>query len=261
MSTKLNNKGNDDSKARLAGFVVTFFVHLIGFIILFNTGLKAVYPPQAEKGIEVELEALPPVNLTTIKVQPGQEPRTETPDPKKEIRLVQRSESAIKGKGSNKGAESTMGDKGDVEQYEAPRPKPIDKRALFPSAANTTKDTAAPQVAKRVSNALTAGHAEGNTVSGSLEGEPSARLAGRTLMGTLPEPEYTVNKSGKVVVKISVDQYGNVISAIPGHTGTTVQDKTLWDAAKNAALKAKFNVSSSAPAVQEGTITYIFRLK
>ncbi len=55
-------------------------------------------------------------------------------------------------------------------------------------------------------------------------------------MGTLPEPEYSVNKSGKVVVRITVDQYGSVISATPGHTGTTVQDNTLWAAAKKLLL-------------------------
>ena len=152
-----------------------------------------------------------------------------------------------------------MGDKGDVEQYEAPRPKPIDKRALFPSAANA--DSLAPQVAREISDRLTAGHPDGNTKTGSLEGEPSARLAGRSLMGNLPAPEYTVNKGGKVIVKISVDQYGTVISATPGISGTTVQDKTLWEASRKAALKAKFNISSSAAVVQDGTITYIFKLK
>ena len=80
-------------------------------------------------------------------------------------------------------------------------------------------------------------------------------------MGNLPEPDYSVNAAGKAVVKIMVDQYGTVIDASPGAPGTTVQNRTLWEASKRAALKAKFNLSSSAPAVQEGTITYIFRLK
>jgi len=251
---------NNTSRARLVGVGMTFCIHIVGFMIFFNTGLKAVYPPPAELGIEVNLDMVPPVPVPIL-VKAGREPRAEIPEPKKEIRLVQRSESAIKGKGANKGAESTLGDKGDVEQYEAPRPKPIDRRALFPSASNTNKDTTAPQVAKRVSDALTAGHAEGNTKVGNTEGEPSAKVAGRNLMGSLPEPEYSVNKSGKVVVKITVDQYGSVISAIPGHSGTTVQDNTLWAAAKKAALRAKFNISASAPAVQEGTITYIFKLR
>ena len=62
-------------------------------------------------------------------------------------------------------------------------------------------------------------------------------------------------------MRILVDQYGKVTNAIPGVSGTTVQDKKLWEAAKEAALKAVFNISDSAPTVQEGTITYIFKLK
>jgi len=58
-----------------------------------------------------------------------------------------------------------------------------------------------------------------------------------------------------------VDQYGNVTEAIPGAEGTTVTDKTLWNAARNAAMKAHFNMDAHAPAVQSGTITYIFKLK
>jgi len=78
-------------------------------------------------------------------------------------------------------------------------------------------------------------------------------------MGSLPLPTYSVQASGRVVVRIMVDRNGNVTSAIPGATGTTVTNKILWDAAKEAALKAKFNTSSTIS--QEGTITYIFTLK
>ena len=256
MSKVPKEKGKEEKRAKMIGAGMTICVHLLALSIFFSTGFKVIYPPPTEVGIEVNFEMEPP---KPIEVKSGNEPRVEKPNPKKEVRLVQRSESAIIGSRANKGVESTMGDKGDVEQYEAPRPKPIDKRALFPSAANA--DSTAPQVAKEISDRLSAGHPEGNTRVGSLEGEPSARLAGRSLMGNLPEPEYAVNKAGKVIVKISVDQYGTVISATSGISGTTVQDKTLWEAAKKAALKAKFNLSSSAPVVQEGTITYIFKLK
>jgi len=249
-------RGKEEQRARVIGLGMTVAIHLLALVLFFSTGFNVIYPPPAELGIEVNIELEQP---KPIEVKSGNEPRVEKPNPEKDIRLVQRSESAIKGRLANKGLESTMGDKGDVEQYEAPRPKPINKRALFPSSANA--DSTSPQVAKEISDRLSAGHPEGNTRVGSLEGEPSARLAGRSLMGNLPEPEYAVNKSGKVLVRISVDQYGTVISATPGISGTTVQDKTLWEAAKKAALKAKFNVSSASPVVQEGTITYIFRLK
>ena len=66
---------------------------------------------------------------------------------------------------------------------------------------------------------------------------------------------------GKVVVKIWVDQYGNVTKAQAGVEGTTATDKTLWQAAYKAALGAHFNMDASAPPLQEGTITYIFRIR
>ena len=81
------------------------------------------------------------------------------------------------------------------------------------------------------------------------------------MLGALPNPVYSVQNSGIVVVRIKVDQYGKVLEAVPGIQGTTVTDKTLWEAAKKAALESRFNMSSSAPPVQEGTITYKFNLK
>lgn len=85
-----------------------------------------------------------------------------------------------------------------------------------------------------------------------------AHLKGRTVVGTLPRPSYTVDAEGVVVVQVKVDQYGNVTEAIPGTEGTTVTNKLLWSAARNAAMKAHFNMSADAPALQTGTITYRF---
>lgn len=87
----------------------------------------------------------------------------------------------------------------------------------------------------------------------------SAQLSGRTVMGTLPVPATTLSRdSGTVVVTVRVDQYGNVTEAVPGAVGTTVTDKALLTAARTAAMKAHFNMKASAPAIQTGTITYIF---
>ncbi len=80
-------------------------------------------------------------------------------------------------------------------------------------------------------------------------------------MGALPSPAYKVQEAGKVVVKIWVDQYGKVVKAQAGVEGTTATDKTLWNAARAAALGAQFNMKADAPTMQEGTITYIFNLK
>ena len=140
------------------------------------------------------------------------------------------------------------------------RSKEIKKRALF-SSSNNKKDTIAPQAADKPSDKLVAGHIDGNTTQGNVTDAPQARLEGRSVKGYLPQPSYGVEKSGTVVVEIIVDNYGNVINATAGAVGTTVTDKNLWKAAEEAARQAKFNTSSTAPAAQKGTITYVFRLK
>ena len=89
----------------------------------------------------------------------------------------------------------------------------------------------------------------------------SANVTGRNVLGSLPKPSYNTRAEGTVVVQVKVDQYGTVTEAIPGAKGTTVRDMTLWNSARNAALKAHFNQSAKAPALQTGTITYVFKLK
>lgn len=84
----------------------------------------------------------------------------------------------------------------------------------------------------------------------------SVSLKGRTVLGTLPRPTVSTSVKGTVVVTIKVDQYGNVTEAIPGAEGTTVTDKSLWNAARNAAMKAHFNMVADAPSIQTGTISY-----
>ena len=89
----------------------------------------------------------------------------------------------------------------------------------------------------------------------------NAQVKGRSVLGSLPKPAYNSQNEGTVVVTVKVDQFGSVTEAIPGAEGTTVTDKKLWNAARAAALKAHFNQSANAPALQDGTITYIFKLK
>lgn len=86
-------------------------------------------------------------------------------------------------------------------------------------------------------------------------------LAGRSFGKVPPKPVYTSKAEGKVVVEITVDKNGKVLSARPGVSGTTTPDKVLHEAAKDAALKAEFDSNPNAPAVQKGTITYHFILQ
>ena len=147
-----------------------------------------------------------------------------------------------------------------------PTPEPksepkLDPRASFPGMAKKDTSLTAPHAASEATDQFKAGQAAGNTAHGRTDGKPNAHVKGRNTVGNLPRPVYNVQESGTVVVDIWVDNYGNVVKAVPGGEGTTVMDKALLTAARKAALETHFNMSADAPAMQEGTITYYFNLK
>lgn len=84
-------------------------------------------------------------------------------------------------------------------------------------------------------------------------------LQGRGLVGSLPKPAYPGNKSGKIVIRVTVDASGKVTGAAFEPKGSTESDAALVAAAVAAARKARFTESRAA--VQGGTITYIFRME
>ncbi len=85
------------------------------------------------------------------------------------------------------------------------------------------------------------------------------RLTNRKALSK-PKPTYDCNEEGRVVVQISVDKTGKVISANPGVKGTTNSASCLKRRAKEAALKTRFNSDSKAPTKQVGSIIYNFTL-
>ncbi len=256
-----NTIDKNNKKSKCIGVMFTIAFHVCLFFVFGISGMKYLYPPPEEMGILLDFTE--EQEYKPIEVKAGNEPKSVNAHPDNEIKLVQKSEAQEVGQKPSEGKEAHIDEDGDVEKPAPAEPKKveIDKRALFSSANNKKKDTLAAQTAEKISSSLKSGNPQGNTRYGDTSGEPSAKLQGRNVVGSLPFPSYTVNNEGKVVVRILVDQYGKVTNATPGVAGTTVQDKRLWEAAKEAAYKALFNVSSEAPTVQEGTITYIFKLK
>ena len=83
-------------------------------------------------------------------------------------------------------------------------------------------------------------------------------LRGRGLVGNLPVPSYPGNASGKIVIRVAVNQHGQVTSAAYDPRSSTSSDAALIAAAIEAAKRARFTESRSF--AQGGTITYNFRL-
>lgn len=84
-------------------------------------------------------------------------------------------------------------------------------------------------------------------------------LGGRSLVGELSKPQCRMTEEGEIVMQIMVDKDGNVISAEPIR-GTKVVDQGMRQAARKAAMKAKFNPNPKGNN-QTGTITYKFSYK
>lgn len=102
------------------------------------------------------------------------------------------------------------------------------------------------------------GYGSGNG-SGSGSGNGNYQLGNRKALSR-PQPNYTCNEQGVVVVQISVDQSGNVIDAKAGIRGTTNSAKCLLEQAEIAAIKTKWEAQSTAPLKQVGKIIYNFKL-
>ncbi len=74
----------------------------------------------------------------------------------------------------------------------------------------------------------------------------------------LPIPVFKCEGEGLVVVQIAVNQAGRVIQSKILEQESGVQDDCLFDAALQASRKTRFNISTSSPQQQIGTITYQF---
>ena len=84
-------------------------------------------------------------------------------------------------------------------------------------------------------------------------------LAGRKVLST-PKEQPDCQEEGRVVVRVQVDNNGNVVAALAGDKGTTNSAPCLKKPAKEAALRTQWNADLAAPSIQEGTIIYTFSL-
>lgn len=248
-----------ERNARITGIVMTVAAHLCALVLVSFSGLKYIYPPPQEQSMLIDFAEAP--EIPTQQLQ-GREPLAQEVDPGRPVELAQKSESPYEGEVENLTPQTAPDPVGDVDVPTPPQDETtLDPRATFPGMARKDTTATTPHDAAEAADGFKAGQARGNTGSGRTDGKPNAHVQGRNTVGNLPRPVYNVQESGIVVVDIWVDNYGNVAKAVPGGDGTTVLDKTLLNAARNAAMETHFNMSADAPAMQQGTITYYFNLK
>lgn len=262
------------------GILGSVFIHAIIIAILFLFGFRTPLPLPAEQGILINFGtsndgfgASEPRPATPVEQQV-----TQTSKPSdEETPLTQDFEEApsiaepkpVK-KPDPKPVKKPDPKPTEVTKPQAEQPKPLEEKprevnqqALFPGQKPGGSNTGQGETG----NPGNQGNPDGSTESNSQVGGPvgggdgiSFSLGGRSSL-SLPSPEYPRQKSGRVVVEVTVDRNGNVTKATGGVRGSTTTDSELVKVAERAALQAKFDMKSDAPAEQRGTITYVFRLQ
>ena len=262
MKIYIRDREKQEKVSRWTGVGLTVALHIVLALILIFSNLTYLYPPPPEMSFLVDFTDEEEEIAKIIESPEGREPEAENVDPEKPVELVQRSESPNVSTKPNLTPATKPDPHGDVEVPTPKQEEPaLDPRATFPGMAKKDTSLTAPHSSTEASSTFKAGQPDGNIKDGKTTGSASASVQGRSVIGSLPKPAYNAQKEGIVVVAIKVDQYGQVKEAIAGANGTTVTDKELWAAARAAAMKAHFNQSTDAPVVQEGTITYKFKLK
>lgn len=82
-------------------------------------------------------------------------------------------------------------------------------------------------------------------------------MKGRTITNK-PRVDIMTEEHGTVVVDVTIDKYGHVISAVPGAKGTTTESKYLMTKAKQCAETALYDTKPTYPLKTQGTFTITF---
>ena len=276
-------------KNKITGLIGTAVLHILLLILLLVIAIRRPQV-QEEGGVPVMLGNTElsqgnadPYTLTDIDIM--NEPEAPAPDVSEPetVPPVETKEEII----TQTEEETVAVPKKDVPKKETVKPKEkteAEKRAEAEKAEAEKKAAAeraaAEAAAKKIAGAFGKGTQMGNkgtgTTGSGLEGSPTGNssegksggvggygtfdLNGRSLgSGGLPMPVYNVQDEGRVVVTITVNPAGQVISTSINKRTNTV-NASLRKAAEEAARKARFNQVDGVNN-QTGTITYYFKLK
>jgi TonB family protein len=260
------------------GIFGSFLVHITIIVLLIIFGFSTPLPLPDEQGILINFgtdemgmgitEPRPSPREVSQPVSPATSERVE------ESPLTQNYEEAPSIPPTKPEPKPTPEKPKETKQQETPtqqeqtqpeevKPREVDRRTLFPGQKADGDDTGEGDGNVKGNQGDPEGSPDSSSRTGSTTGGGDGigfSLSGRNAL-SLPQPDYPKQKSGKVVVEVTVDRNGVVTKAVPGVRGSTTLDSDLLKAAETAALRAKFDVSPGAPAYQTGTITYVFKLQ
>ncbi len=252
---------SSEKKNKRKGIIGTILFHTLLLIAFLFMGLTYQIPPPPEEGISINFGY---VDEGVTEAEP--EDKSETPEPVQE-EIVEEQSSAEEEVVTQETEEAPIVEKTEQKKSE---PEPEKKEVIEEKKPEVNKK--ALYTGKKKNKETDEGNTNESGNQGAIDGDPNAYEGGGIgeggtsyqLGGRKAEfkakPIYNIQIEGKVVVAITVDRLGNVIYANPGAKGSTTLNKELFQRAKTAALKTKFEPKPSAPTKQQGTIIYHFSL-
>lgn len=177
----------------------------------------------------------------------------------REIEQRQFDWSQVKNVASNEAADKSAAS---APQYDATTQELMDKVASEAAANRSEYERGMKSV-----GAIGQGGGSGSGAGGQGKDKESGKFSGRVTISyvfrspvrhhrSLYQPAYRCEGGGEVVVSVWVDRGGKVKTAhIKSWSGG---DQSMKEIARQAALRSVFDINPSAPATQEGEITYTF---
>lgn len=268
-----------DTKHKRKSAAITAIILLLMLFAIFNYGLKYLDPPE-EYGLAINFgdldvgtgepvenakKALTPEVVEKeevveeVKVTPNEGIKEEvlTDDTSKEITVVEKKE--VK-KVPVKEVIKKEAPK------ETPKPKPSKETTdALNSLLNGNSSDGNPKGEGDDKKEGVKGNENGDPNSNKYYGNEGTGSGGNyNLLGRIalskPIEQPDCQEEGIVVVRITVDKNGKVISAKAGEKGSTNTAPCLLKPAREAALRTTWNADQKAPANQTGTIIYKFTL-
>ena len=254
-----------EKKSKRKGIIGTILFHVLLLVAFLFMGLTYQDPPPPEEGISINFGF---IDEGVGEIEPEDtEELTEIVEEEIIEEQIESTEEIVTQSVVETPAVEKTEEKKKVVEKEEPKEEVIEekkpevnKKALYPGKKETIETSE--------------GNNDGKDNQGVIDGDPNAdvytgggigedgtayQLGGRDV-SFKAKPIYNLQVEGKIVVMITVDRLGNVISAIPGAKGSTTLNKQLLQRAKTAALKTKFDPKQTAPTNQQGKIIYTFQL-
>ncbi len=297
MQLHQNNSIRNIPSERKKGIIGTSIIALITMVLLIIVAFTAPEPPETEEGIlvnfgldETGLGMIEP-SVPPVETEPSSPPRQVAQNNQnEEAILTQDTEEApevkkVDPEAERKRLEKIEADRKIREQIEAERKRKEAEEAerkrieaeqkREADIKNKTRDALAGSKnagTTSTSEGVAGGSGNQGVPTGSVDSQNRGDGSGLGNQGvsydlgdrraqSLPKPNLDYQERAKVVVAISVDRSGKVIQANPGVKGSTTLNADLLRVAKEAALKARFDSKTDAPAIQKGFITYNFVLQ